>query len=147
MTTVRQMLARKPQSHRVIYAVRPDTTVFEALQLMAAHNIGAVLVMDDGTLVGIFSERDYARKVILHGKSSRELAVREIMTAPVKCADASWSAHDCMAMMTEWRVRHLPVFDEGQLVGVISIGDVVAAVVDEQAHTIRTLEHYIASGS
>jgi CBS domain-containing protein len=142
-TTVRQILARKPQ----VYSVSPSTTVFDALVVMAEHNIGALLVLENEEVVGVFSERDYARKVILHGKSSKDLTVGEIMTSPVVCADPAWSAHDCMAMMSQWRVRHLPVIVDGQLVGVISIGDVVSAVVSEQASTIRNLEHYIASGS
>jgi CBS domain-containing protein len=142
-TTVRQIIARKPQ----VYSVSPSTTVFDALRVMAEHNIGALLVLENEEAIGVFSERDYARKVILHGKSSKELTVGEIMTSPVVCADPAWSAHDCMAMMSQWRVRHLPVIVDGQVVGVISIGDVVSAVVSEQASTIRNLEHYIASGS
>jgi CBS domain-containing protein len=142
-TTVRQILARKP----AVYSVTPGTTVFDALRAMAEHNIGALLVLENDQVVGIFSERDYARKVILHGKSSKDLTVREIMTSPVVCADPAWSAYDCMVMMTQWRVRHLPVLERERLIGVISIGDVVSAVVSEQATTIRNLEHYIASGS
>lgn len=141
--TVRQILSRKPQ----VYSVAPDTTVYDALVMMAERNIGAVLVIDGDEIVGVFSERDYARKVILHGKSSKEMVAKEVMSSPVVCADPAWSAYDCMVMMTQWRVRHLPVLDEGRLAGVISIGDVVSAVVNEQATTIRNLEHYIASGS
>ncbi len=139
--TVRQIIASKPQ----VYAVRPGDTVFDALRLMAEHNIGAVLVLDGAAILGIMSERDYARKVILHGRSSHDLRVADIMTPEVVCADPGWSAHDCMRMMTEHRVRHLPVVDEGRLVGVVSIGDVVRAVVEEQADRISTLEHYISS--
>jgi CBS domain-containing protein len=142
-TTVRQILSRKPE----VYSVTPSTTVLAALREMADHNIGALLVMEGGQVAGIFSERDYARKVILHGKSSKELTVGEVMTSPVVCAEPNWSAYDCMTMMTQWRVRHLPVLDAGQLVGIVSIGDVVSAVLSEQASTIRSLEHYITSGS
>lgn len=141
--TVRQIIQRKPH----VYAVAPDTTVFDALKVMADKNIGAVLVIDGGRLTGIFSERDYARKVILEGKSSKQLAVREIMSSPVHCADPAWSAHDCMAIMTQWHVRHLPVLDADRVVGVVSIGDVVSAVVSEQATTIKDLQKYISSGA
>lgn len=142
-TTVRQILARKPD----VYSISPDGTVLEALGIMAEHNIGALIVLDGDQVVGIFSERDYARKVILRGKSSRDLPVHEIMTRHVLFADPAWSAYDCMVMMTQWRVRHLPVLDSGRVSGVISIGDVVSAVVSEQASTIRNLEHYISSGA
>jgi CBS domain-containing protein len=142
-TTVRQLIQRKPH----VFSVAPDATVFEALEVMADKNIGAVLVLDGGRLTGIFSERDYARKVILEGKSSKELAVREIMSSPVHCADPAWSVHDCMAVMSQWRVRHLPVLEADRVIGVVSIGDVVSAVVSEQATTIKDLQHYIASGA
>ena len=142
LTTVRQIIANKPTVH----SVTPTTTVYDALVLMATHNIGAVLVLDGDLITGIMSERDYARKVILLGKSSKELTVQEIMSSPVVCADPQWSAVDCMVMMTQWRVRHLPVTEQDRLLGVVSIGDVVSAVVNEQATTIRNLEHYIASG-
>lgn len=141
--TVRQMIARKPQ----VYAVRPRDTVFDALRLMADHNVGAVVVVDGSAIAGILSERDYARKVILHGKSSHELRVEDIMSAPVTCADPGWSAHDCMRVMTDQRIRHLPVLEDARLVGVVSIGDVVRSVLDEQARTIQSLEQYIATGS
>ncbi len=141
-TTVRQLLARKPE----IYSVAPSTTVFAALQLMAEKNIGALVVLEQERLAGIFSERDYARKVILQGKSSRETRVDEIMTAKVVCVEPERTAGECMALMTEKRVRHLPVMEAGRVTGVISIGDVVRAVVEEQRFTIQQLEHYIASG-
>jgi len=130
-----------------IYAVPRDASVFEALRVMAERNIGAVLVTAEDELVGILSERDYARKVILHGKSSRETRVDEIMTSDVICIDPSWTAEQCMALMTEKRIRHLPVVERGQLIGVVSIGDVVRAVIDEQMTTISTLQRYIASGA
>jgi len=143
MTSVRRMLEGKS----AIYAVPHDASVFEALRVMAERNIGAVLVTDEDELVGILSERDYARKVILHGKSSRETRVDEIMTSDVICIDPSWTAEQCMALMTEKRIRHLPVVERGQLIGVVSIGDVVRAVIDEQMTTISTLQRYIASGA
>lgn len=142
-TTVRQILARKPD----VFFVDPATTVLNALRLMADHNIGAVLVLDGDTIVGIFSERDYARKVVLHGKSSRDVPVSEVMTSPVVCADPHWTAHECMALMTQRHIRHLPVVEHGRLTGIISIGDIVSAVVSEQTITIRSLEHYISSGA
>jgi CBS domain-containing protein len=128
-----------------VYTVAPDATVYDALRLMADMNIGAVLVRSDQTLHGIFSERDYARKVILLGKTSRETLVKEIMTSPVISVEPHWTADQCMALMTQKHVRHLPVLEEGRLVGVISIGDVVRAVVDEQKFTIDSLQRYITS--
>ena len=143
ITSVRKMLEDKT----AIYTVSVDASVFEALRIMADKNVGAVLVTDEDELAGILSERDYARKVILHGKSSRDTKVREIMTSDVICIDPSWTAEQCMALMTEKRIRHLPVVDHGRLIGVVSIGDVVRAVIDEQLLTIGTLERYIASGA
>ena len=113
---------------------------------MVGKNIGALVVMGEGTgLLGLISERDYARKVILLGKTSKDTLVSEIMTAPVFCVAPEWTADQCMALMTEKRIRHLPVMDQERLVGVISIGDVVRAVVDEQQFTISSLERYITS--
>jgi CBS domain-containing protein len=128
-----------------IYSVEPGESVLEALRLMADRNIGAVLVRSDEKLEGIFSERDYARKVILLGKTSRETLVSEIMTTHVICVEPDWTADQCMALMTERRIRHLPVVEQGRLIGVISIGDVVRAVVDEQRFTIDSLQRYITS--
>jgi CBS domain-containing protein len=128
-----------------VYTVEPGDTVFEALRLMADKNIGAVLVRSDQKLEGIFSERDYARKVILLGKTSRETFVSEIMTTQVICVEPGWTAEQCMALMTERRIRHLPVVEQGRIMGVISIGDVVRAVVDEQQFTIDSLQRYITS--
>jgi CBS domain-containing protein len=141
MQTVRQMLQAKPAVH----SVSPDDTVYDALAVMAEHNIGAVIVLEHGELVGILSERDYARKGILKGHASKDTPVRALMTSPVVSVPASWSVHHCMSIMTERRIRHLPVVDDGRLVGVISIGDVVRAVVDEQQFTINALQSYIAS--
>ena len=142
MTLVRHMLVGKSDVH----AVSPDDTVLHALRLMADRNIGAVLVMSGGRLDGILSERDYARKMVLHGKTSRDTAVREVMTPDVVNVGPDWTCDQCMALMTEHHVRHLPVIEDGRLVGVISIGDVVRAVVNEQRSTISTLESYIMTG-
>lgn len=141
-TLVRHLLLHKPDVH----TVGPDDTVLTALRLMAEKNIGAVLVVNGATLEGIFSERDYARKVVLHGKASQETTVREIMTAPVISIPADWSVSQCMALMTERHIRHLPVMENDALIGVISIGDVVGAFVGDQQFTISTLESYIMSG-
>lgn len=139
--TVHDMLRGKSS----IYSVEPGDTVLKALRLMADKNIGAVLVRSGQKLEGIFSERDYARKVILVGKTSNETLVSEIMTTQVVCVEPGWTAEQCMALMTERRVRHLPVVEEGRLIGVISIGDVVRAVVEEQQFTIDSLHRYITS--
>ncbi len=139
--TVRHMLRGKP----AIYSVKPDDTVLHALRLMAEKNIGAVLVLSGQEVDGILSERDYARKIILLGKKSEDTLVSEIMTTPVICVEPEWSAEQCMALMTEKRIRHLPVMDGERLTGVISIGDIVRAIVDEQQFTIRSLERYISS--
>ena len=139
--TVRDMLRGKSD----VYSVAPGDTVFTALRLMADRNIGAVLVRSNEKLEGIFSERDYARKVVLLGKMSRETLVSEIMTPRVISVEPNWTADQCMALMTEKRIRHLPVMEQGRLVGVISIGDVVRAVVDEQQFTIDVLQRYVTS--
>ena len=140
-TLVRHMLAGKPHVH----AVDPDDTVLHALRVMADRNIGAVLVTSGGALVGILSERDYARKMVLHGKSSHETVVREVMTGTVHSVTPEWTCDQCMALMTDKHIRHLPVMDNGRLVGVISIGDVVRAFVDVQQSTISSLQNYIMS--
>jgi CBS domain-containing protein len=141
MTTVRQMLSDKAD----VYAVTPEDSVYDALTLMAARNIGAVLVVSGTELKGVLSERDYARRVVLHGKMSKETLVGEIMTTSVIAVEPGWTADQCMALMTEKHIRHLPVLENGRVVGVISIGDVVRAVVDEQKFTISSLERYIAT--
>ena len=141
MNTIRQLLREKGPD---IWSVSPDTTVYEALQLMAEKDIGAVLVMDGEELVGIFSERDYARKVILHDRSSRETRVQEIMTPEVVCVSPEQSIEECMGLMTTRRIRHLPVVEEGgRVTGVISIGDVVKAVISDQTQLISHLQAYI----
>ena len=141
-TLVRHMLVGKTD----VYAVRPDDTVLAALRLMAEKNIGAVMVLDGEQPAGILSERDYARKMVLHGKSSADTTVRDVMTAPLISVEPDWTCDRCMALMTDRHVRHLPVFENGHLVGVISIGDVVRAVVQEHESTISSLESYIMSG-
>ena len=141
-TTVRQMLAGKTS----VYAVKPEDTIYDALRLMADKNIGAVLVLSGDEIKGILSERDYARKVILLGKTSKATPVSEVMTTNVICVEPGWTVDQCMALMTEKHIRHLPVVENARLVGIISIGDVVRAVVDEQQFTIKSLERYIMSG-
>ena len=141
MTTVREILRHKPD----VYAVRPDDTVHHALQLMAEKNIGAVLVMSGDEVNGVFSERDYARRVVLHGHTSRDTAVHSLMTADVVSIDQTATVDACMSLMTEKRIRHLPVVEGGRVVGVVSIGDIVRAVVEEQQFTIRSLETYVKS--
>ena len=140
-TTVRQMLSGRTEVH----VVCPDDTIFDALRLMAEKNIGAVLVMAGDAIEGILSERDYARKVVLLGRTSKATPVREIMTTDVISIDPGWTADQCMALMTEKRVRHLPVVEQGKLAGIVSIGDVVRAVVDSQQFRIASLEKYIMS--
>lgn len=143
MITARDILrAKGPQ----VWWISPDATVFSALELMAEKNIGALVVLDGESLAGIFSERDYARKVILKGKASKETSVREIMTSEVTTVRPSQSVDECMALMTDKRVRHLPVFEGDKLVGIISIGDVVKAVISEREFTIKQLESYITGG-
>jgi CBS domain-containing protein len=141
MRTVRQMLRNKPD----VFAVRPDDTVYHALQTMAERNIGAVLVMLDDELQGILSERDYARKGVLHGHASKDTPVSQLMTSRVISVDGDATVDQCMALMTDKRVRHLPVIENGRVSGVISIGDVVRAVVEEQQFTIDALQTYIAT--
>ena len=141
MEYVNQLLKGKGQD---IWSVTPDTPVFEALELMAEKNCGAVLVLKEDKLVGILSERDYARKVILKGKSSKDTPVKSIMSSHVVCIRTDQTVDDCMALMTDKRIRHLPVLEKEKLVGVISIGDVVKAVISEQEFLIHQLENYIS---
>ena len=140
MMTVRQILKNKGSQ---VWSTEPQVTVYAALQLMAEKDIGALLVLADGKLVGIFSERDYARKVILHGKSSAETRVSEIMTSDVVTVGPDQTIGECMALMTEKRFRHLPVVEGDQVLGVISIGDVVKAIISNQQFVITQLEGYI----
>lgn len=142
MKTVSQLLQGKGSQ---VLSVTPEASVFDALKLMADKNVGALLVMSDGALRGILSERDYARKVILLGKSSHELAVSEIMSDKVVSVTFSQTVDECMALMSGRRIRHLPVVDNGKIVGILSIGDLVKAVIETQQQTIQQLESYINS--
>ena len=142
MKTLKQLLAGK---HRPLAVVAPSDSVFHALTIMAQHDVGALLVMDGEQLVGIFSERDYARKIILQGKSSKETLVREIMSDRVAYVTPSATLDECMALMTEKRFRHLPILDDDDnVVGMISIGDLVKETISAQRFLIAELERYIA---
>lgn len=140
MKRIDQLLREKGPG---FWSVVPEAKVFKALELMAEKNIGAVLVMEGDRLAGIFSERDYARKVVLEGKSSKDIPVQQIMTSKVVCVRPEQTIEECMALMTDKHVRHLPVIDGNQVVGVISVGDVVKEVISEQGFIISQLEHYI----
>lgn len=141
MATVRQILNSKGYH---VWSIAPDASVYEALELMAEKDVGALIVLENGRLAGIFSERDYARRIVLKGKTSRETPVGELMTREVFSIDPSQSIQECMHLMTRRHVRHLPVVEEDQLIGVLSIGDVVKQVIAEQNHIIHNLENYIA---
>jgi CBS domain-containing protein len=141
MLRVRYLLAYKDKN---IWTIEPEEPVLDAIQLMADKHIGALPVVRGDELVGIVSERDYARKVILLGRSSSDTPVWQIMSSPVRTVTPDEGVHRCMEIMTEQRIRHLPVVDKGKLVGIISIGDLVKAVIEEQQHTIDQLERYIA---
>ncbi len=140
MTTVRKLLEEKGYD---VWSVHPDDTVLDAIQKMANKSVGALVVIKDDKPVGIFTERHYARNVFLKGKSSPKTPVREIMTTRVVCARPEQTVEECMAVMTEKHVRHLPVLDEDRLVGIVSIGDLVKSVIADQKFTIEQLEHYI----
>ena len=140
MNTVRQLLDSKG---RDVWHLGPEHSVLDAIKLMAEREVGALVIMDADKLVGIVTERDYARKVILKGKSSEGTAIREIMTSNVLCARPDQSIEECMALMTNKRSRHLPVIDNGRVDGIISIGDLVKAIIAEQQFVIDQLEHYI----
>jgi CBS domain-containing protein len=139
--TVRQVLHAKGQG---FHAIGPEATAYDALEVMADKNIGAMLVVENGRLIGVFSERDYARKVILRGKSSKGTTVRELMSSPPITVSMETSMRDCMVLMTENRIRHLPVVDKDLLWGVVSIGDVVNTIITEQEKAIEDMENYIA---
>jgi CBS domain-containing protein len=142
MTKVRNLLERKDQ---VLYAIEPEAPVLAAIEQMAAHSIGALLVMQGEQLLGIVSERDYARKVILLGRSSAETPVWMIMSAPVTQVSPDESINTCMLLMTEKKFRHLPVVDHGRVIGMLSIGDLIKRIIDDQATEIDQLQRYIAS--
>ncbi|HZX78438.1 CBS domain-containing protein [Lysobacter sp.] len=142
MRTVRQLLEAKAPE---IFAIGPDSPVIEAIRLMAEKRIGAVLVIEGGRLVGILSERDYARKIVLQGRSSADTPVRTIMTGQVITVGLDDSADHCMQIVTDHRIRHLPVVHNGQVLGVVSIGDLVKAVIEDQQLELDQLQRYIAS--
>jgi CBS domain-containing protein len=143
MKTVLDVLKQKG---RQIWSVNPGTTVYDALKLMADKEIGAVLVLEHSRPVGIFTERDYARQVVLKGKTSKDTAVSDIMTSRVVFVRPDQNIEECMALMTDKRVRHLPVLESNELVGILSIGDVVKAVISEKQFIIQQLENYITTG-
>ncbi len=140
MQTVRQLLEKKSGE---LISVSPDATVFQALQVMAEQDIGAVLVMDMGDVLGIFSERDYARRIVLQGRTSAGTKVRDIMTSKVVYVGPQQSVAECMALMTDKHFRHLPVMDAGRVIGMLSIGDLVRATIEEQQLVIEQLVNYI----
>jgi len=140
MTTVRSVLHTKDNT---IWSIAPDEIVFHALKIMADKNIGALLVMEKEKVVGIFSERDYARKIALKGESSHTTAVKDVMTSGVLSVNPEQSIEECMALMTNKHIRHLPVIENGNLIGLVSIGDIVKTIISEHEYTIKQLENYI----
>jgi CBS domain-containing protein len=142
MLTVKHLLERKGSQ---VYSVTPDTPVLDAIRLMAEKHVGALLVMRGAELTGIVSERDYARKVILLGRSSADTPVRQIMTSPVITVKAAQTVNECLQIVTDQRIRHLPVVENDGVLGVISIGDLVKAVIESQQEQIEQLERYISS--
>ena len=143
MHTVRNVLDEKGHG---VHHIHPDASVFDALTIMAEHDIGALVVLNGGNLVGIVTERDYARKIILKGRTSPGTSVREIMSTRVICARLDQTVEECMAVMTAKTVRHLPVLDHKELVGIVSIGDMVKCIIADQRFTIEQLEHYFQGG-
>jgi CBS domain-containing protein len=142
MQTAAQILKSKPS--QTVHTIEPAASVYEAVKLMAEKNVGALLVVERGKVVGIVSERDYARKVVLMARSSKDTPLRDIMSSPVLYVNPEQTTDQCMALMTENRLRHLPVMDGDQLVGLVSIGDLVKATISEQQFLIAQLEHYIS---
>jgi CBS domain-containing protein len=134
------------QKKREVWSVSPDATVYDAVAMMAEKNVGALLVVEDGGLVGVISERDYTRKIMLHGKRSRETQVREIMSTELTTVDPKEGVDECLRFMTDKRVRHLPVVKDGEICGVVSIGDLVKHVISVQSATLDQLERYISGG-
>ncbi|MDO8359556.1 MAG: CBS domain-containing protein [Devosia sp.] len=141
MTTARQLLDKK--GHEVL-SIGPDETVFDAIKKMADNNVGSLVVLEAGNLVGIITERHYARNVFLKGRSSPKTAVREIMSTRVVCARPEQTVEECMAVMTDKAVRHLPVLDKKQLIGIVSIGDLVLNIISDQKFIIEQLVHYVS---
>ncbi|MEO5828566.1 MAG: CBS domain-containing protein [Luteimonas sp.] len=142
MRTVRQLLDTKPPE---IHSISPDAPVIDAIRLMAERRIGALLVMEGPRLAGMLSERDYARKIVLQGRSSKDTPVRDIMTAEVVSVGPQHTTDQCMQLVTDSRIRHLPVVEDGQVIGLISIGDLVKAVIEAQQQELDHLQRYIAS--
>ena len=142
MKLVQQIINSKGHD---VWSIHPDKSVFDAIQEMATKNVGALVVVEDDKLAGIISERDYARKVILRGKASKETAVRDIMVSKVICVGLDKTIDECMAIMTEKRIRHLPVMHEEKLTGMITLGDVVKSIIEDQKFEIDELSHYIYS--
>ena len=142
MLRVNYVLALKSKD---VWTISPDAPVLDAIRMMAERGVGALPVVQGSELVGIISERDYARKVFLLGRSSAETPVRDVMSSPVVTISSDQAVHNCMEIMTDQRIRHLPVVEKGRLIGMISIGDIVKAVMEEQQQTIAQLERYIAS--
>ena len=140
MTTVKHVLDKKGND---VHFIHPDASVFDALKLMAENDIGSLVVLEDDKLVGIITERHYAREIVLKGKTSPRTLVRDIMLTKVICARPDQSVEECMAVMTARAVRHLPVLEHGRLVGIVSIGDMVKSVIGDQKFVIEQLEHYI----
>jgi CBS domain-containing protein len=136
----RQVLQTKGHDY---FALSPQATAYEALEIMADKEVGALLVIEGGKLAGIFSERDYARKVILKGKTSKSTTVGELMSSPPICADPALTLRDCMALMTANHIRHLPIMDKGEIIGIVSMGDIVKTIICEQDSTIQVLENYV----
>jgi CBS domain-containing protein len=141
MKSVAQILKSKPG--QAVFTIAPTDSVYDAVKTMADKAVGALLVMDAGKIVGIVTERDYARKIVLMGRASKDTPVRDIMTAPVMYVRPDQSNEECMALMTDNRLRHLPVMEGGRLVGLVSIGDLVKDIISEQKFIIEQLEHYI----
>ncbi|MDI1251857.1 CBS domain-containing protein [Thermomonas sp.] len=142
MRTVRQLLETKSPE---VYSISPEAPVIDAIRMMAERRVGALLVMDGPRLAGILSERDYARKIVLQGRSSKDTPVRDIMSAEVVSVSPQHNTDQCMQLVTDSRIRHLPVVEDGQVIGVISIGDLVKAVIEEQRQELDHLQRYIAS--
>ena len=142
MGTVRNLLEKKGNA---VYDVSPDTSVYDALELLEDKNVGALLVLENKSLIGVFTERDYARKVVLKGRSSKETLVRDIMSDRPVVVNLHTTIEQCMELMTDKFIRHLPVVDNGALIGIISIGDVVKYIIEEKDYIIENLRHYIAT--
>ncbi len=141
MASMKQLLKEKGHD---VWSIGPEASAYDAIEMMADKEVGALVVTDGDSLVGVFSERDYARKVALQGRSSRDTKIKEIMTTRVAYARPEQTVEECMALMTDKRIRHLPVMDGDKLLGIISIGDLVKAIIEEQQHVIKQLEQYIS---